>query len=229
MTKKCKTVECNNKINNKARHDYCTTCQKRGKNKPNGCNITENTLGDYRSRDVKKAATYAPIREHARKVMKEYHNPKCIICGYSRHVDACHVKDIKDFVDEVLISEINHPSNVVPLCKNHHWEFDKKELDENDLNTILEYTKGYADIKIIIVGEDLLTNECIDCRANISESAMRCRYCNNVNKNKLNSRKDIPSYTILIEEVAESNYSAVGRKYNVSGNAIKKRIKKKTP
>lgn len=40
--------------------------------------------------------------------MQTYHNP---------HFD-----------DEALVKEINDIENLVPLCPNHHWEFDNKIL-----------------------------------------------------------------------------------------------------
>lgn len=42
---------------------------------------------------------------------------------------------------------------------------------------------------------------------------------------KTRFNKNIPPIDILIEEVRESSYEAVGRKYNVTGAAIKRRIK----
>jgi len=70
------------------------------------------------------------INSHARKVYKESGKPYvCNYCGYSLHVDICHIKDIKEFPDEALVKDINDPNNLVALCKNHHWEFDNGYLD----------------------------------------------------------------------------------------------------
>lgn len=52
----------------------------------------------------------------------------CKVCGYSLHVDICHVRDVKDFPEEALVRDINALSNLVALCKNHHWEFDNGHL-----------------------------------------------------------------------------------------------------
>jgi len=49
---------------------------------------------------------------------------QCAICNYSMHVDACHRKAINSFPDDALIQEINNTTNLIGLCKNHHWEFD---------------------------------------------------------------------------------------------------------
>lgn len=65
------------------------------------------------------------IGKDARKVYKnsgrEY---VCKICGYDTHVDIGHIKDVKDFPDSATVREINNVNNLVPLCPNHHWEFD---------------------------------------------------------------------------------------------------------
>lgn len=51
-------------------------------------------------------------------------------CGYSKHVEVAHRKDVASFPDTALISEINDISNLVGLCPTHHWEFDHQKLDE---------------------------------------------------------------------------------------------------
>lgn len=57
----------------------------------------------------------------------------CLKCGYSIHIEICHVKAVKDFPDTATISRINDPSNLIALCPTHHWEFDhgllKLDLD----------------------------------------------------------------------------------------------------
>ena len=60
----------------------------------------------------------------------------CKICDYSYHVDICHIHDVKSFPETATISEINHISNLVALCKNHHWEFDHDHLSLDDLEII---------------------------------------------------------------------------------------------
>jgi len=65
---------------------------------------------------------HSAIRTLARAI---YSGPySCYVCGYDKHVDICHIKGINSFSPESKISEINALSNLVALCKNHHWEFD---------------------------------------------------------------------------------------------------------
>jgi len=65
------------------------------------------------------------IRKHAWKIFKQSGKElKCKICEYTIYVEVCHIKDVKDFLGNTKIIEINSISNLVPLCPNHHWEFD---------------------------------------------------------------------------------------------------------
>ncbi len=52
----------------------------------------------------------------------------CHECGYSKHVEICHILAVSKFPGSSLIAEINDPSNLVALCPNHHWEFDNGQL-----------------------------------------------------------------------------------------------------
>ena len=65
---------------------------------------------------------------------------------------------------------------------------------------------------------------CVDCSAIISRKAQRCKSC----QGKFNQPTKIewPSVEELIVMVERTNYSAVGRKLGVSGNAVRKRIQR---
>lgn len=70
------------------------------------------------------------VRAKARKAYKEAGFPmKCAVCGYSAHVDIAHIKGIRQHTNDTKIFEINKLTNLVALCKNHHWEFDNGFLD----------------------------------------------------------------------------------------------------
>lgn len=57
----------------------------------------------------------------------------CAVCGYKLHVELCHIRAISDFPESTLIEEVNHPSNVIQLCPNHHWELDNGYLKLQDI------------------------------------------------------------------------------------------------
>ena len=48
----------------------------------------------------------------------------CEACGYSKHVEVCHVVAVKDFPETATVAEINAPENLRVLCPNCHWELD---------------------------------------------------------------------------------------------------------
>ena len=63
------------------------------------------------------------IRNHAATITKK--RPRiCEICGYSKFVEAAHIKAVSSFDESALLKEINDPSNFAMLCPNCHWEFD---------------------------------------------------------------------------------------------------------
>jgi len=70
------------------------------------------------------SSAYALVRSRARKIAKDLGMKKCENCGYNKHVEIAHKKAISTFDKSTLLSEINHPSNLIALCPNCHWEFD---------------------------------------------------------------------------------------------------------
>lgn len=89
------------------------------------------TLGSMRGKgNANRGGRYPYIRVHSRNTYIESGQPmSCKVCGYNYHVDVCHIKDLRDYPEDTLISEVNHISNLVALCKNHHWEFDTGHLE----------------------------------------------------------------------------------------------------
>jgi hypothetical protein len=90
----------------------------------------DRTLGEYLEQYKAKSHSnkYCGIRNHASKVINRSKREKvCVECGYSNHVEICHIKGIADHSPDTKISEINDLTNLVYLCPNHHWEFDNKK------------------------------------------------------------------------------------------------------
>lgn len=77
----------------------------------------------------KGANSYDSVRSNARNYSKYFYPKLCMLCGYDKHYEVCHVKDIKDFNSNSTIIEVNSRSNLVHLCPNCHWEFDNGRLD----------------------------------------------------------------------------------------------------
>jgi hypothetical protein len=63
------------------------------------------------------------IRSHSRTVFYKA-IPPCENCGYSKHVEVCHIVPVASFPDDSLLRQINARSNLACLCPNCHWEFD---------------------------------------------------------------------------------------------------------
>lgn len=81
------------------------------------------TLGD-KCYDKISSSRFGYVRYRARIIGELLEFSRCRACGYDKHFEVCHIKAVTDFTDDTLISEINSPDNLVPLCPNCHWEFD---------------------------------------------------------------------------------------------------------
>lgn len=94
--------------------------------------INEQTKGDLKGQgNANRGGRYPYIRTLSRRAyINSGKGMECAVCGYSLHVDVCHVKDVKSFPDSATVAEINDIDNLIALCKNHHWEFDNGYLDE---------------------------------------------------------------------------------------------------
>jgi len=79
---------------------------------------------------------YNQIRQISRKKYLESNRKKCCeVCGYDIHIEICHIKDISSFSKDSLISEINDLSNLIALCRNHHWELDNGHLKIEEIKS----------------------------------------------------------------------------------------------
>ena len=80
------------------------------------------------------------IRFYARKAYLELvnKNPVCERCGYSKmSPDIAHVKPISEYSDDTTVIEMNELANMIALCKNCHWEFDRGMVPVEEIKTII--------------------------------------------------------------------------------------------
>jgi len=107
------------------RRRFCDKCSPK-----NGADWSKRTLSFVRS-----FLDYnARIRQLARKVYYDAGLPRqCVCCGYTKHVQVCHIRSIQDFPADTPISVINSLDNLVALCPNCHWKFDHGRLSREDL------------------------------------------------------------------------------------------------
>jgi len=146
-------AQCNNKLYPKRIKENKTTCKVCNKFIRNdstyckSCYENGHFLLDKKLKDAIKGRKdnnrYTSIRQNGVLVYKHSGKPRiCACCGYSLHIEICHIKDIASFSQETLIKEINHISNLVALCRNHHWELDHGHLNLIDLEGIEPSTKA---------------------------------------------------------------------------------------
>ena len=116
----------------------CGFCSKHGTKEkkkgdtPNYCNAScrsKNTMLMQHVEFLSKPKGSVSRVRIATTARARYDRPMaCVICGYNKAVDVCHIKDIKDFPNYATVLEINSQSNLIALCKNHHWELDHDML-----------------------------------------------------------------------------------------------------
>lgn len=118
-----------------SKRKYCDNCVKLVKAKKCGTTpILELTKGELFSKRSNWQSARSGIAKHARRVFNSSGLKKeCKVCGYNKHIQVSHIKDVADFDDDTLIMEINDIDNLVALCPNHHWEFDNHIMSKIDL------------------------------------------------------------------------------------------------
>lgn len=127
---------------NRYEEKICPECDKKH-SRPRSyfCSAFCKLLNDNR-KVTKKDATrhkyaqrnkYELIRVNCRTVAKYCSKDKCENCGYDLHTNVCHIKGISEFDDNATLYEINHPDNLIWLCRNCHWELDHDHLKIEDI------------------------------------------------------------------------------------------------
>lgn len=102
--------------------------------------VSSKTKGELFKDRKNWQAARSGIRKQAEKVFNNSNiEHKCYLCGYDKHIEIAHIKAVSDFDDSALISEINDVCNLIPLCPNHHWEFDHNCLSKENANKIKQY------------------------------------------------------------------------------------------
>jgi hypothetical protein len=109
----------------------CEVCSAAVKDKSEA--IKNSSLRDYQVKGKHPSWKNAAIRNFARSWNKDLKGLPCQNCGYSKHIEFCHIKAISSFEKTALLKEVNSPDNILVLCRNCHWEFDNQELEEKDI------------------------------------------------------------------------------------------------
>ena len=88
------------------------------------------TLSKVITKNKGTSRAYNFVRQRARQIAKGLGWNKCCRCDYDKHIEIAHIKPISSFSKDALLSEINKPSNLLPMCPNCHWEFDNLKVVE---------------------------------------------------------------------------------------------------
>ena len=108
--------------------------------------------------------------------------------------------------------------------------YKKQENEVNQQNTKVrtiptkqpktKSTKSVPTQKVIVQPKlpKPITNKCKQCQIPITHSATKCPTC----YQKSTRKTTRPPYTQLMQEIADTSYKAVGKKYGVSDNAVRK-------
>lgn len=102
-------------------HRLCEQCRTMG-------GRANQTIEDVITRTGHRSSANVRVREHARYVGRMHNMNKCRVCGYTLHVEICHLTPISSYPITTKLSEVNNPRNLVALCPNHHWELDNGHL-----------------------------------------------------------------------------------------------------
>lgn len=99
---------------------YCENCTGRRTTRQ----IDDLTLKEAIYNEHHRSSAFALVRTRARAALKSLGKTSCEKCGYSKHIECCHIKPISSFPDTIKLSQINDPTNLLALCPNCHWEYD---------------------------------------------------------------------------------------------------------
>ena len=119
-----KQCKCGKQISK--RSEYCKQCN------PQFVDWSKRTLIHMRKLGVYDFHRH--LHAYSKSVFKQSGNKRiCLNCGYNKHTDVCHIKSIREFDPSTSMTVVNDISNLVPLCKNCHWELDHGYLDKNKI------------------------------------------------------------------------------------------------
>jgi len=117
---------CGSNIDIRSKWNLCQKCHA-SQNYERCKNITIRELKRKASNRKNGRWYSSEIRNFARSWNKDLLTKPCR-CGFSHHVEICHIKPIKTFPDGARMSEVNRRNNLIQLCPNCHWLLDNEFL-----------------------------------------------------------------------------------------------------
>lgn len=133
---KCCVPDCSNP----ARWSSNTRCKEHHLEFKNRKEVKGNTpIGIFREKEsVSKDRSWinVHIRQFARIHYKHLTEKPCAYCGYSKHVELCHIRPVSTFPDSATVFEVNAANNIIQLCPNCHWELDHGLLNISSIKEL---------------------------------------------------------------------------------------------
>ena len=115
-------VKCATKFVGRGKGKYCANCAK------TPVFYTSMSIGEVRSRALAAGQhpswLHARVRSFARQWNRQLRGIPCQQCSYRPHIELAHIQPISAFPDATPLGVVNHPENLLALCRNCHWEFD---------------------------------------------------------------------------------------------------------
>lgn len=109
-----------------AKRHLCDDCNARDST------IVYQSIGELFAKRKNWQSARSAIRKNAADVYFDSGRPgECAVCGYTHHVQICHIIPVSKFPKTATVREVNDSSNLIALCPNHHWEFDHGILKLN--------------------------------------------------------------------------------------------------
>lgn len=103
--------------------------------------IKKYTVGEIKQlyKDKTSLNIAAKIRGYGKTIYERSNKPKhCVVCGYNKHYEICHIKSVASFDDNATMLEVHSLDNMIALCPNCHWEFDKGLLNLKSFRNMSE-------------------------------------------------------------------------------------------
>jgi len=166
------------------------------------------------------------FRRNRKKLLVAYCGNKCQLCGYNKSLRALNFHHINESQKSYGIAakgtchnidrDIEEVHKTILVCANCHAEihdglYTKEELFEKqffDKEVIVQYKKE----------KESSDNKCQNCGKNISKNAKLCEDCSHLQRRIV----ERPSREELKQMIREKCFTDIGRKYNVSDNAVRK-------
>jgi hypothetical protein len=217
------------------RRKYCLTCSpfRSGNTKKleNGIISPGEKKQKKRTKSVKCLEWQKKARIERKIKLVQAFGGKCPFCNYSKcykAFDFHHVDPSKKDLSistlgmltkwETIITEIK---KCILVCSNCHREIHAGLISQEEIEVVyndgIEEVKGRLNWEMASHIKPSKKNVCVDCEKKIDVRSKRCAKCYSLMRRSIRPPKEK-----LLKEVVETNYCAVGRKYGVSDNAIRK-------